>query len=70
MMVKIDIEAFKDIEEDVDFCKKLLAEEQVFCLPSKCFAAKNLFRVVLCNKSETFEEMAKRLESFEKNHLK
>jgi len=34
MMVKIEVEKFKDIEDDLDFCKKMLAEAQVFCLPS------------------------------------
>lgn len=43
MMVGIEIEQFKDIEDDLDFCKKMVAEAQVFCLPAKCFGAKNMF---------------------------
>ena len=43
MMVGIDIEMFKDIEDDLDFCKKMVDEVQVFCLPSKCFSSKNMF---------------------------
>lgn len=70
MMVGIEIEMFKDIEDDLDFCKKMVDEVQVFCLPSKCFSSKNMFRVVLCNTKEKFEEMGRRIEEFVSNHLK
>lgn len=46
MMIKIDIEEFADIVDDIDFCKKLLAEEYCMVLPSQCFFAKNFFRIV------------------------
>lgn len=35
MMVGIEIEKFKDIESGVDFCAKLLDEENVVCLPGE-----------------------------------
>lgn len=35
MMVGIEIEKFKDIENDVQFSAKLLAEENVVCLPGE-----------------------------------
>lgn len=31
----IDLAAFVGIDDDVDFCKKLLAEESVFLLPGQ-----------------------------------
>lgn len=34
MMVKIDLEEFKDITDDIDFCKKLLEEECALVFPS------------------------------------
>ena len=34
MMVGIQVEEFKDIEDDVDFAKKLLNEECVLVFPS------------------------------------
>jgi tyrosine aminotransferase len=34
MMVKIEIEEFKDIVDDIDFCKKLLEEECALVFPS------------------------------------
>ena len=51
MMVKIDISEFRDIVDDVDFCKKLLNEEFCLCFPSQCFFAKNSFRVVISQQS-------------------
>jgi len=47
MMCKLDIENM-DVEDDVDFCKKMLAEESVALLPGSCFGADNYFRVVVC----------------------
>jgi tyrosine aminotransferase len=46
MMVKIEIEEFEDIIDDIDFCKKMLAEQYCMALPSQCFFAKNFFRIV------------------------
>jgi aspartate/methionine/tyrosine aminotransferase len=52
MMVEIKIEFFKDIENDVDFCKKLLAEQNCFTFPSECFKSANFFRCIICTKPE------------------
>lgn len=35
LMLGIEVEKFKDIETDVDFSAKLLAEENVVCLPGE-----------------------------------
>lgn len=64
MMVQIQHEEFEDIEGDVDFCKKLLNEEGAFVLPSTCFFAENMFRVVICHLPEKLEELGRRVRSF------
>jgi len=70
MMVGINPEEFKDIENDVDFCKKLLAEENCFTFPSTCFLSKNFFRIIICTKPSILEEFGDRLEEFCNRHLK
>lgn len=39
MMCRIKMDQFTGFADEVDFCQKLLAEENVFVLPSKCFFA-------------------------------
>ena len=68
MMVCIDFEQFPDIENDVSFCKKLLEEQYVLCIPGSCFCYENSFRVVLCNPPEFFEEFGQRLKAFAEAH--
>ena len=46
MMVGIDTNEFSDINDDLDFCKKILEEECVLIFPSKAFFAKDFFRIV------------------------
>ena len=46
MMVRIDIEEFEDVTDDLDFAKKLLAEQCCLVFPSVCFFEKNFFRIV------------------------
>ena len=70
MMVCIDISQFKDIENDVDFCKKLLAEEYILCMPGSCFFFDNGFRLVLCHPPELFVELGSRLKKFVEAHKK
>lgn len=48
MLVRIDMDKFECIQDDVDFCKKLLHEESVLLFPGQCFFTKNVFRVVIC----------------------
>ena len=64
MMVKIDINEFEDIIDDIDFCKKLLAEQYCMALPSQCFFAKNFFRIIVCTTKETLAEFTKRIKVF------
>jgi tyrosine aminotransferase len=68
MLVKIEMSYYKDITDDIDFCKKLLAEKTVLCMPSTCFFEKGYFRIVLCHPQASFEEFTKRLSEFCAEH--
>ena len=70
MMVKIDIAQFKDITDDIDFCKKLLADQNVLTFPSQCFFERGFFRMILCTKPETINEFGDRLQDFCTKHYK
>ncbi|CEI96097.1 Putative Tyrosine aminotransferase [Rhizopus microsporus] len=70
MMVGIEIEKFKDIESDVDFSAKLLAEENVVCLPGECFKYPNFVRFVITPTIDKLEEAYKRIEAFCDKHRK
>ncbi|KAI8376715.1 tyrosine aminotransferase [Choanephora cucurbitarum] len=70
MMVGIAVEKFKDIESDVDFCAKLLNEENVVCLPGACFNYPNFFRIVVTPTYDRLEEAYKRLDDFCARHKK
>lgn len=70
MMVKIEVEEFRDIEDDIDFSKKLLAEQCTLVFPSQCFFAKGFFRMIVCTTTKTIEEFAQRLTDFCAAHYK
>jgi len=64
MMFGIDTASYPSIEDDVDFCKKLLAEESVFLLPGQCFALKNFCRIVYSSPLDKLDEAYTRMEAF------
>jgi len=70
LMIKINIEMFADIEDDRDFCEKLLREEFVFALPGQCFGVTNFFRCVFCAPQDKLSEAFDRINLFCHNHLK
>lgn len=70
MMVKIDPSEFKDIADDIDFCKKLLNEMNCMTFPAQCFFYKNGFRIIICTKASILNEFGDRLETFCKAHYK
>ncbi|KAI9263492.1 tyrosine aminotransferase [Helicostylum pulchrum] len=70
MMVGIEIEKFKDIENDVQFSAKLLAEENVVCLPGECFNYPNYVRFVITPTIDRLEEAYKRMDEFCARHRK
>ncbi len=70
MIVKINLEEFEDIENDLDFCKKLLNEECVLVFPSRCFFSKDGFRVVICQSKNNIDEFVSRVSDFCRAHQK
>ncbi|XP_041376310.1 tyrosine aminotransferase-like [Gigantopelta aegis] len=68
MMVGYEKERFPDIKDDVDFTEKLVKEQSVFCLPSKCFQYANFFRIVLTVPSDKVVEACERIKEFCSSH--
>ncbi|KAI7849307.1 tyrosine aminotransferase [Circinella umbellata] len=70
MMVGIDLDKFKDIESDVDFSSKLVAEENVLCLPGECFDYPNFIRIVITPPAGALTEAYERIAQFCARHRK
>ncbi|KAJ3272533.1 hypothetical protein HDV01_005484 [Terramyces sp. JEL0728] len=71
LMLKIEIEKFKDIVDDVDFVEKLVQEQSVLCLPGKCFQCPEPFvRIVFSPPKDKIHESFNRIKEFCLNHLK
>jgi tyrosine aminotransferase len=69
-MVRISIHHFDDmIQNDLDFMKLLLEEENVIVLPGTCFGFPNSFRVVFCSPVHILIEAAHRMGQFCHRHL-
>lgn len=67
-MVKIHLAKFSDIEDDVDFTKKLLQEENVFVLPGQAFHYPGVFRVVYCSSPDELQDASRRIANFCQRH--
>lgn len=70
MMVRIDFEEFEGISDDVDFCAKLLTEQNCLTFPSKCFFEDGFFRMIICTTEATINEFGERLQEFCDTHYK
>jgi len=70
MMVRIDFAEFRDIENDVAFCSKLLNEQNCLTFPSKCFFEDGFFRMIICTTTEVINEFGDRLQEFCDAHYK
>jgi tyrosine aminotransferase len=64
MYIMIGIDDLKDIEDDVDFAKKLVEEESVFVLPGSVFRMPNFFRIVITSPPNVLQEACERIDSF------
>jgi len=67
MMVRISVDEL-DIDDDVEFCKLIFAEESVHLLPGSCFGAHNFFRVVICPPKDVLSEAWERIGLFMDRH--
>jgi len=70
MMVRVELDQFRDMADDIEFCKKLLAEQNCMTFPSTCFFAKGFLRVIVCTKPEVLQEFGDRLQEFCAAHYK
>ena len=68
VMVQIKVEMFKDVNDDADFTRLLLAEENVFVLPGQCFGIQNFVRLVICAPKHVLEEGYNRIIEFCHRH--
>ncbi|KAL9186669.1 hypothetical protein ACHAXT_005907 [Thalassiosira profunda] len=73
-MVKIDLQQFDDIYDDVSFMRLLLEEENIVVLPGQAFGladeGTHVFRVVFCAPEEVLRTAAERIGSFCVRHRK
>jgi tyrosine aminotransferase len=58
------------VNNDADFARLLLQEENLFVLPGQCFSLDNYVRLVLCCPAETAMDACDRLKSFCARHLR
>jgi tyrosine aminotransferase len=70
IMVEVLAEKFPDIQDDVEFCSKLLSEERVMLLPGKAFGMDNFFRIVFCGPKAKLGEAVERISEFCNRHMK
>lgn len=64
VMIGVDSEHLRDIEDDVQFCQALLSEQSVFMLPGQCFGMRDFARVVFSAPKEMLAEAYDRIEEF------
>ena len=68
-IIKIHCEQYDSmIQDDMDFTKLLLEEENVFVLPGSAFDVENVFRVVFCSPEATLAVAADRIAAFCQRH--
>ncbi|XP_015112413.1 tyrosine aminotransferase [Diachasma alloeum] len=71
MMVCIDLESFPEFNSEVDFVRRLLMEESVFCLPGECFDYPSYMRLVITVPIDMLEEAGSRIYEFcLRHHIK
>lgn len=77
--VFINLKMFKNIRDDIEFCQKLIDEQNITLFPMSGFLAENEeakkenfqgFRILTCANSEYYDDFFKRLREFsEKNYI-
>ncbi|XAR55539.1 Tyrosine transaminase [Bertholletia excelsa] len=69
-MVKLNLLALEDINDDMDFCIKLAKEESVVVLPGFAVGMKNWLRITFSVEPSLLEEGLERLKTFYSRHAK
>ena len=70
MMAILNLDSFKDIENEKDFVQKLYTEEGVLLLPSNVYHYEGAVRIITCLEEEAYSDFLNRLENFCKVHGK
>ncbi|XP_024990154.1 nicotianamine aminotransferase B-like isoform X2 [Cynara cardunculus var. scolymus] len=70
VMVKLDLSAFEDIEDDLEFCVKLVKEESLIILPGVVVGLKNWIRITYAIEPSYLQDGIKRLKAFCERHSK
>jgi len=68
-LVGLDLDRLSDIRTDVEFCKALVREENVFCVPGSSFGAPGTIRLAFASPESTLEEAAQRIVRFCQRHV-
>jgi tyrosine aminotransferase len=68
MMIKVNVDNLVGVEDDIEFTRKLLAEQAVSVLPGSCFGLKNYFRIVICAPIDKLTVAFDRIEQFCQEH--
>ncbi|XP_043701448.1 nicotianamine aminotransferase 1-like [Telopea speciosissima] len=70
VMVKINLSLLEDIDDDIDFCYKLVKEENVVFLPGITVGLKNWLRITFAVEPTSIEDGLERAKSFCQRHAK
>ncbi|KNA13248.1 hypothetical protein SOVF_118560 [Spinacia oleracea] len=70
VMVKLNLCLLSDIQNDLDFCKKLAKEENMVILPGSAVGMKNWVRITFAVEPSTLEQGLERIKAFSLSHAK
>lgn len=70
LMVRLDMDHFPGINNDLEFSQALIKEQSVFCLPASVFEMPNYLRIVITMKKEKIDEACNRIIEFVNKHYR
>ncbi|XP_056699404.1 S-alkyl-thiohydroximate lyase SUR1 isoform X3 [Spinacia oleracea] len=70
IQVKLNLCLLSDIQNDLDFCKKLAKEENMVILPGSAVGMKNWVRITFAVEPSTLEQGLERIKAFSLSHAK
>ncbi|KAL3509316.1 hypothetical protein ACH5RR_028717 [Cinchona calisaya] len=69
-MVRLDLSLLEDIEDDLDFCLKLVKEESVIVIPGLAVGIKNWLRITFAVEPSSLDDGMSRIKAFCQRHAK
>ncbi|XP_062105946.1 tyrosine aminotransferase-like [Humulus lupulus] len=70
VMVKLNVSLLDDINDDLEFCIKLVQEESVIVMPGVALGMKNWLRITFAIEPSLLEDGLQRIEAFCQRHAK